>query len=282
MASVSELRPSPIAGTWYSNNPERLRREVEGFIEAAKLPVLGGEVVGIIAPHAGYRYSGRTAGYAFGAIRGLQPDVVVVVSPMHAYATTPVMTSAHRAYSTPLGSVEIDQKSLAALEPALKEMGGQKITAVANDHEHSLEIELPFLQCALQNDFNLLPLMLQSHDSQVGQILGRALAVVLKGRSALLVASTDLSHFYPKSEAEKLDREMLRQIADFNPEGILRAESMGTGFACGALPVAAVLWAAKKMGGTTVKVLYQSTSAEETGDTSSVVGYAAAAILKNA
>jgi MEMO1 family protein len=279
MPTLSDLRPSPIAGTWYPGSKERLAQTVDDFLAAAVLPELDGEVVGVIAPHAGHRYSGRTAGYAFRALQGLSFDLAAVVSPMHGYHPEPLITSAHRAYSTPLGAIPIDPKALDALDAALQD-AGLKLTRLAEDPEHSLEIELPFLQRALAGDFHLLPVMLRTHAPEVLETLGNALAAVMKDRKAVLVASTDLSHFFPETVANTLDQFMLDAVATGDPHQVLDAESGGKGQACGAAAVAAVLWAARALGTTSVKVLHHSTSADETGDRSQVVGYGAAVILK--
>lgn len=279
MTAVSEVRPSPIAGTWYAGDPERLARQVDASLDQAVLPPLPGAVIGVIAPHAGHRYSGQTAGHAFAALRGQSPEVVAVVSPMHAPAPGAALTSAHQAYATPLGKVRVDRDALATLDHLLS-AEGLDLTPVANDSEHSLEIELPFLQRALSGDWKLLPLMLRSQQPLVARRVGHALAQTLRGRSALLVASTDLSHFYPEEMARELDGEMLRCFAQFAPDEIFTAERTGKGFACGAPAVAAVLWAARELGADTVEILHYSTSGDQTGDRSSVVGYGAAAILK--
>jgi AmmeMemoRadiSam system protein B len=279
MATISEVRPSPIAGRWYEGNPQRLAQQVDQYIESAHLPNLNGEVVGLIAPHAGHIYSGPTAGYAFRCVRGLSFDLVVVVSPMHSYAQAGLLTTAHQAYQTPLGKIPVDRAALQSLANSLKEV---HLLEVANDREHSLEIELPFLQRALVGEFKLLPVMVHALDPIVSFALGQALAQILAGKRALLVGSTDLSHFYPLQIANQLDTEMLRQIESFSPEGMFAAEQGGTGFACGLGAVTSVLWAARLLGADQVKILHHSTSADETGDPGSVVGYGAAAILKSA
>jgi AmmeMemoRadiSam system protein B len=279
---VAEIRPSPIAGTWYSSDPQRLSRQVDAYLNQASLPPLEGEVVAVIAPHAGHRYSGRTAGYAFAAVRGLAPELVAVLSPYHDYAREPVLTTAHRAYATPLGVIPVVQDLLKTLDERLRLLGKSGLAALANDYEHSLEIELPFLQRALAGEFRLLPLMIRTHEAALLKAVGEILADLLKPFRFLLVASTDLSHFYPLHIAERLDKHMLQQFADFSPVGVLNAELEGTGFACGAPAVAAVLWAAKALGADRVQVLHHSTSADETGDESSVVGYGAAVVLKTA
>jgi AmmeMemoRadiSam system protein B len=280
MATTSDIRPSPIAGVWYTGDAVRLRQQMAAFLDQARLPELNGQVVAVIAPHAGHRYSGRTAGHAFAAIRGGSPEIVAVISPMHAPYPGSLLTTAHRAYATPLGPVWVDAPALAALEKALAE-GGSALTRVANDSEHSLEIELPFLQVALAGSFTLLPVMARSQSPQVARRLGHALAVTLQKRNALLVASTDLSHFYPEGTADQLDGEMLRRIQNFDPDSLFDAERTGQGYACGLAAVAAVLWASRELGADRVEVLHHSTSGDETGDTDSVVGYGAAVVLKS-
>jgi hypothetical protein len=281
MNAIPEVRPSPIAGTWYSADPDQLGQQIDEYLHAARLPELPGEVLALIAPHAGYRYSGRTAGYAYAAVAGQSRDLVVVVSPLHAAYPASLITTQHLAYRTPLGPVWIDQDALNSLEETLM-TDGMALTPVANDREHSLEIQLPFLQRALQADFQLLPLMIRSQSPLVSRRLGYALAKVLQGRNCLLVASTDLSHFYPEDLARDLDLEMLRRIRTFTPDDLFNAERTGKGFACGVSAVAAVLWAAREMGANMVEVLHHSTSADETGDRGSVVGYGAAVALKHA
>jgi len=281
MNEISEVRPSPIAGTWYSGDPDRLQEQVDGYLAAAQLPDLAGEVIAVIAPHAGLRYSGRTAGHAFAAVRGQQRNLVAVVSPMHAPSHGDLLTTAHRAYGTPLGAVPVDTTALARLDQLLTQ-DGLKLETLANDKEHSLEIELPFLQRALQADFHLLPVMVRSQAPLVARQLGRALAQVIQGYNGLLVASTDLSHFYPEAVAQVLDNEMLRRIERFTPDELFEAERSRVGFACGVAAAAAVLWAALELGANEVKIVHHSTSGEESGDFSSVVGYGAAVVIKHA
>jgi AmmeMemoRadiSam system protein B len=275
-----DTRPSPIAGRWYPGNSKRLASSVDGYINAAHVPEIDGEVVGIIVPHAGHTYSGPVAGHAFRAIRDLQADLVVVVSPMHQPYPQPLLTSGHQAYQTPLGTILIDQGAVTALSDALERELGYGLTPVRNDQEHSLEIELPFLQRVFTSDFHLLPVMVRDQEPQVVETLGKALAGVLVGRSALLVASSDLSHFYDQLQAEQLDGEMLSRMEEFDPLGVLQAEQEGKGFACGRNAIAAVLWAARELGADSVKVLHHATSGDVTGDYSGVVGYAAAIITR--
>ena len=204
MATIAPVRPSPLAGTWYEGNPKSLARAVDQYLDQAELPELPGDVVAVIAPHAGHYYSGPVAGYAFAAVRGATPDLVAVLSPMHQPYYEPLLTTAHSAYSTPLGQIPVDNETVALLDEHLKEILGQGLSRVAYDQEHSLEIELPFLQRALAGDFKLLPVMVRAQSPRVSQGLGAALVEVLRGRNALLVASTDLSHFYTQKRSRGL------------------------------------------------------------------------------
>jgi AmmeMemoRadiSam system protein B len=278
MAAISPARPSPIAGSWYPGDPVVLRNTVNSYMDAAEVKPLDGSLIGLVSPHAGYIYSGPTAGYAYRAIKGLSFDLVVVLSPLHAYRPEPFLTSAHESYETPLGNIEIDKSSLAELQTELERTAGFEITPIAYDREHSLEIQLPFLQCALSSPFHILPLMVREHREKPLKSFSQALARILEGKQVLLVVSTDLSHFFTEEEANRLDDHMLAQIQAFSPEGVLKAEEDGTGSACGNGAVAATLWTARELGAKKVSILHHSTSAQTTGDRSQVVGYGAAAI----
>ena len=280
MAPATDLRPSPIAGQWYSSDPGKLAQSIDGYITAAGESDVNGEILGIIVPHAGHRYSGPVAGYAFSLLRGLQPEIVAVVSPMHHLAAQPILTADHEGYLTPLGSIEIDRELVNRLDGIVKDELGYGITAVKNDPEHSLEIELPFLQRTLEPGYKLLPVMVRDPTVAVTKALGTALAKVLASCNSLLVASTDLSHFYSQSVAEVLDAEMLGRIGSFDPESVLQAEREGKGYACGRGAVATVLWAARGLGADEVKILKYATSGDITGDYSQVVGYASAVITR--
>ena len=280
MATIAPVRPSPIAGAWYEGNPKALAHIVDQYLDQAELPELPGDVVAVIAPHAGHKYSGPVAGYAFATVRAKSYDLVAVLSPMHQPYYEPLLTTAHAAYATPLGEVLVDKDLLADLDARLRLVLGNGLTPVAYDQEHSLEIELPFLQRALAGEFKLLPVMVRSQSASVSQKLGLALAETLSGKNALVVASTDLSHFYTQEEAVSLDTEMLRRVESFSPENVFSAEKEEQGFACGLGALTAVLWAAKALGADSVKVLRHATSGDVTGDFSSVVGYGAAVVLK--
>jgi hypothetical protein len=268
-------RPSPIAGTWYSTDPQQLETEIQAFINNAVLSddEFSGKLFGVVAPHAGYIYSGKTAGYAYRVVQGLQPDIVVVLSPFHQYHGADLITSVYDSYATPLGAVPVETEILTHLDESIP------VQQVEHDPEHSLEIQLPFLQCALDSEFSLLPLMVRTRERKKLKRIAEDLIELLQGRSFLMVASTDLSHYSALETAHQMDAEMLRRIKAMDAEGVLAAEGEGVASACGAASVALMLYAARMQKNPQAYILNYTTSADATGDTSSVVGYGAAAIF---
>jgi len=278
MKTISSVRPSPIAGSWYPGDKTTLQKTIRGYIDQAAPSTIEGRLHGLIVPHAGYFYSGATAGYAYRCVQGLSFDICVVLSPLHEYQPSDLLTSSHLAYATPLGEIPIATDLVDEIDRDLQTSAGLSLQRIANDAEHSLEIQLPFLQEALTDAFQLVPIMVRTHHSANLQAVARCIHKALVGKRALIIASTDLSHFYPQSTAIKLDRVMIGRFTAFDPAGVLQAEAHQEGFACGAGAVALALWTTRLMGATQVTLLHHSTSADASGDTSRVVGYAAAAI----
>lgn len=280
MQPVSELRPTAIAGTWYEDQPQRLAASVDAYLNQAKTEPIGGKIIGLIAPHAGHRYSGPVAGYAFSTVRALTPKLVAILAPMHHPYPYPLLTTSHAFYQTPLGDIPVARVVLDDLSACLEHQLGFGLTPVTNDPEHSLEIELPFLQRALSTPFSLIPIMLRQQDSHTARILGESLAEIIAEQDCLLVASTDLSHFHNQDAAEKLDLAMLQAAESFDPDIIFDVERQGKGEACGIGALAAMLWAAKALGGSSVKILHYATSGNINGDYERVVGYGAGVVVK--
>ncbi|MBP7690865.1 MAG: AmmeMemoRadiSam system protein B [Anaerolineales bacterium] len=278
-----DLRPSPIAGRWYPGDAASLARLVDDYLAQAPPPAAAARVVGVLAPHAGLLYSGPVAAHAFQWVRGQAFEVVVILSPSHFHADGPVLTSAHAAYTTPLGAVPVDQPLLAQirarLAAALNTPAAAALPALAYDREHAIEMELPFLQRVLAPGFQLAPLMLREQTAPVAAALGALLGELLAGRRALLVVSSDLSHYYPQAEAERLDQALLAPVAAFDPAAVLAVHAAGRGYACGAGALAAGLWAAGALGAHSARVVGYATSGAVSGDYAAVVGYAAAVFL---
>ncbi|MBN1967088.1 MAG: AmmeMemoRadiSam system protein B [Anaerolineae bacterium] len=274
--AYADVRPSPLAGRWYPADPAALRELLDDCLRQADEPATPGRIVGLLAPHAGLIYSGPVAAHAYARVRGLTPDVVAVLSPSHHPYPAPLLTTTHDAYQTPLGLVPVDRAAVAALGERVK------LWPVSRDQEHALEIELPFLQHVLPEPFKLLPVMMMDQSPEMAQRLALALADVLRGRDALLIASSDLSHFYPQRVAEVLDAALLARVAAFDPAGVFAVEQQGKGFACGRGAIAAVMHAARALGADTAEVIYHATSGDTSGDYTRVVGYGAGVFYAHA
>ncbi|MGD8552332.1 MAG: AmmeMemoRadiSam system protein B [Anaerolineales bacterium] len=277
----ADIRPSPIAGRWYSDQPQVLSESIEAWLQDAQIEPLDGQPVGVVVPHAGHRYSGPVAAHAFAYLKGLRPEIVAVISPLHSPYTAKIVATAHDAYRTPLGVVGVELDLLQQVEDELQEQADLQIARLRKDQEHSLEIELPFLQVVLGSSFKLLPIMLRDQSQSTARALAQALSKTLQAKDALLVASSDLSHFYPQEVAERLDGELLRRVEALDPQAVLDAETQGVGFACGRGAIAALLWTAQSMGADKAHIVGYATSGDVTLDFDSVVGYGAVVVTRS-
>lgn len=238
--------------------------------------------MGLIVPHAGYIYSGLTAAHAFKALRGRHFRRVIVLSPSHQPYRQPLLTSGHDAYATPLGLVPVDHTTLSKLNTLLDEEGGLELASVRRDQEHSLEIELPFLQTVLPQGFELIPLMMVEQSASLVRLLSTALFKLIRNfrpeETTLLVASSDLSHFYSERVANRLDGNLAQAVREFELEKFYKHKQLGEMEACGLAPMATVLQTSHLLGADQVTIADYRTSAAVTGDKSSVVGYLSAVI----
>ena len=281
MQRKASVRRSVIAGQWYPSQPERLRQTIDGFLGNVTPRPIDGQTassLGLIAPHAGYTYSGQTAAYAYRRVQGASYDVVAVISPLHRLPLGRFAIVSADAYETPLGLVNLDAESIAALSEKVQ------INRVGRDDEHSVEIQLPFLQIAL-GDFGLLPVMIGESSFEAGEQLGLALADVLKGKTALIVASTDLHHIPNYDEVVRRDQVVVDAIASFDMARIKEALSPWDCSVCGRVPIYAMLTAAKALGADRIEILHHTNSGDVTGVRAPgqyTVGYLAAAVYKDA
>jgi AmmeMemoRadiSam system protein B len=263
---------------WYPGRADRLMAMMDDMLEEVEAAGSGPaveDVRGLLAPHAGYRYSGPVAARAFEAVRGHAYDTVVVIGPLHRplpglSGATRALTTGHDAYETPLGLVPVDHETVAAIAAHLP------LQPVRGDPEHSVEIELPFLQHVLQPGFRLVPIMLLDQSKRLASELAEALAEALPGRRALLVASSDLSHFYPQPIANDLDSKMLGAVADLDGPRIVDLDEQGVAFACGHGAIATVIETLKLVSTPRATIVRYATSGDVTGDYAQVVGYGAA------
>ena len=214
---MSDIRPC-IGGQWYPNTKELIIQNLEIYLSNSDVEKPSGKLYGIIVPHAGHIYSGQVAAHAFKCIEGMDFDTVIVVSPSHFLADGNILSTSHDAYLTVMGAIEIDKAFLNEIDNRLRENFEEKLVYVSKDPEHAIEVELPFLQYVLKS-FLLVPIMIFNQSNEIASALGHSLAQVIADRNALLVASSDLSHFYPDRIARDFDHEKrfcLRKGGDIN------------------------------------------------------------------
>ena len=271
------IRPAAVAGTWYPGSAGALASEVDAYLGAATAGPAG-EVHAILSPHAGLLFSGPVAAHAYKAAGKGQYDVAVLVGPSHYVRFDGVSIWPEGAFATPLGPAPIDRQGAAAVArfPVVRHL------PAAHQREHSLEMQLPFLRRVLP-ELPIVPLLIGFQRRETIQALAEAIAGAFAGRRALLIASTDLSHFFDATTAASLDGRVQEAIAAFDPERLLvRFEEYPEGergryVACGGGAAIAVMMAARTLGARDARVLKYGHSGQISGDNSGVVGYLAAA-----
>jgi AmmeMemoRadiSam system protein B/AmmeMemoRadiSam system protein A len=274
---ANEYRNSIHAGTWFPGKETELRSQIESYLGSASGKV-NGEVVALIAPHAGYVYSGPVAAFAYLAVQGLEYDDVIVIGPSHhhGFAGASVDTMAGRV--TPLGKVDYD---LDLARRLMKSDPNIRYEPAAHEAEHSTEIQIPFLQTVLKK-FRLLEIVMGSQDYPVCRKLSEAIFGAIQGRKVLVVASSDLSHYHDQAQAESLDNRVVEAVGDFDPEMLSQRLASDSCEACGGGPIVTALLLAGKMGATRAQPMAYATSGNVTGDYGQVVGYLAAVVYRPA
>jgi AmmeMemoRadiSam system protein B len=270
------IRKSPIAGSWYPPTAATLGDAVDRHLAAASDrhdAAVAGPLVALAAPHAGLMYSGPVAAHAYALLRDQHFDVAILVGPAHFVGFDGVALVPDGSFETPLGFAMIDDRCAADLRQA-----SHVIRADPHPHgrEHSLEMQLPFLQ-RVAPETKIVPLLMGFQTEKTASVLGDALASVLAGRRALLVASTDLSHYHDAATAYRLDAVVLDCVRRFDPDALQDALDANPEHACGGGPLVAVMRAAKLAGARDGAVLAYADSGDVSGDKSAVVGYMAAA-----
>ena len=263
------IRPPAVAGMFYEARPDRLEKDVRSYLEASGGPEPR-EVFGAIVPHAGYVYSGPVAGAVYARVA--IPPVAVILCPNHTGRGSRASLEPSEAWRTPLGDVPVNRRlsrRLRELAPSLEP------DAAAHAREHSLEVQLPFLQ-ARRRDIEIVPICLGGNDLDLCREVGQALAAMRSEESEppLLLASSDMNHYEPRAIGLRKDERAIERIEALDPEGLFTTvQSEGISM-CGFLPATALLFAAVRAGITEARVVARRDSGDETGDTSSVVGYA--------
>jgi len=274
---MEEIREPAVAGMFYPERPDILSRDVKQYIENAKKEKIEGEIVAFVSPHAGYMYSGQVAAYSYKSIEGKTFDTVVLVAPSHRALFKGASLYDRGGFRTPLGIVPVDVELSKKMMERRKEI---QFLPGAHAEEHSLEVQIPFLQVVLKT-FKLVPIVMEPQWSwETCQYLATAITETVKGRNVLLIASSDLSHFHSYEKAVGLDKIVLNHIERFDPEGLNRDLREGRCEACGGGPIISIMLAAKALGANKGKVLKYLNSGDVTGDRSRVVGYAAGVFYK--
>ena len=269
------VREPQVAGMFYPASSNKLQKQITDFLSEVEYDNEICNVAGIIAPHAGYIYSGKTAAYAYKTIIDRSFDTVIVISPSHREYFKGVSIYSGDAYKTPLGEIaintELREKLISENELIFEGEEGHR-------EEHALEVQLPFLQVVL-SEFQLLPLVIGDQSREVVFELADILANLVNDK-ILLVASSDLSHFYTKSRAAALDSKVVAHINNFDFEKLQDELENRKCEACGGGRIVALLKGLSQKGYTKSKVVAHSDSGDISGNDSEVVGYLSAIVYK--
>jgi len=285
------VRQAVVAGRFYEGTEARLRAQIEGCyrhrLGPGTVPTEGvaeqglAEVVGVVSPHAGYPFSGAIAAWSVGElVRRGRPKTVVLLGPNHQGLGADIAVMTEGAWNTPLGTVSVDsdmaREIIRERKGVLKDVVQED--AVAHLHEHSLEVQLPFLQYSYADGFSIVPICMKAQTPELSMALGELLAPRVRSEDVVIVASSDLTHYQPQSLAERQDREILDAIARLDAAQVGQL-ALGRGYSmCGPGPVMALLQAAQDGRTGRARVLAYATSGDAIGDYGAVVGYGSALV----
>jgi len=270
---MRNIRPAQVAGYFYPADPAKLSKEINLMLDISEKQDKAENIFGIISPHAGYTYSGKTAGYSYNQLKGKNYKRVIIISPSHSEYFPGISIFNGDAYETPFGILEIDKDFSDQL------IGDGDFINWSNQghgREHALEVQLPFLQTVLK-DFKIVPVVMGNQDKFFVNELTKNLAKVVDDNT-LVVASCDLSHHHSKVEADRLDSIVAERISNFDFKNLQKDLDNHICEACGGGPVIAMMKAAALKQKNHSTVLHRSDSGDVTGDKKEVVGYLSAVI----
>jgi hypothetical protein len=271
-----DIRKSVIAGTWYPGDPSTLTGEIRSYLKKVPEQAVGGPVVGLVSPHAGYVYSGQIAAHGYRLLEGRRYHAVVVIGPSHRVLFRGASVWPSGGYETPLGVVPIDSELAGAILGADPVLNSDRKPHAA---EHSVEIQLPFLQVVL-GTFAFVPIVMGTQDYRTCEAVADAIFRAAEGKNVLVVGSSDLSHFHTYEQAKRLDQALVDLVQKRDYRGLSRELEDGSCEACGGGPVVTAMLYAEKAGARGVKVLQYANSGDVTGERRQVVGYLSAAFFK--
>jgi MEMO1 family protein len=279
----SKVRQPVVAGQFYPAQPGELARMLDQLLAKAEVPAISGRIVAVIAPHAGYIYSGGVAAQSYALLKGQKFERVVVIAPSHFESFPFASVYDGDAYATPLGVVPVDKDfaaRLAKLSPLLK-LSSRGHVPGSQQGEHALEVQLPFLQRVL-GEFKLVPIVMGEQNYQVERALGVSLAKMISGTDTLIVVSSDLSHYHTYDQASALDHKTLAAIERWDYLSLSDNFQAGIWEACGGGPIVAAMIAAERLGANEARILKYANTGDVTTDRSRVVGYGAVALIRSA
>lgn len=276
-SSGSPIRCSPIAGTWYPGHPEVLSRTIRELLHTPAPVQAVGELVALVSPHAGLRYSGPVAAAGYRLLEQYPFESAVLIGPSHYVPFDGASVYARGAFETPLGHVPVDEElaeTIQSREPQIH------FFVEAHDREHCLEMQLPFLQ-VLAPELSIVPIVMGDQRRANVEIVASAVGDAIAGTSkrVLLIASSDLSHYKSSLVASQMDGQVSRLVEQFEPDGLMDLLEANREHACGGGPIVAILKAARALGAKTASIMRYGDSGDVTGDKSEVVGYLSAAMF---
>jgi len=281
-----KVRSPAVAGSWYAGTSAGLRAQIEqcfthkfGPGKPSRVAEEGPRsLVGLVCPHAGYVYSGPVAAHAYYKLAADgKPDVIVIFSPNHTGRGSALAVMNEGAWRTPLGDVEIDAQTA---DQILRESRIIDVDDRAHAYEHSIELQLPFLQYLYGSAFKFVPICFLMQDLESSREVGEAVAKALSGKNALVIASTDMTHYEPQESAERKDKIAINAAIKMDEEQYYSAVESYAISTCGYGPTIAAITAAKALDAKKAQLLCYKTSGDITGDFSAVVGYASMAFIK--
>jgi AmmeMemoRadiSam system protein B len=270
---MNSVRQPAVAGLFYPSDSFKLRTEINNMLSGIESKPFTKKIVGIVSPHAGYIYSGQTAAYGFSLLKDKDYKKVIIISPSHREYFPGVSIYNGDAYKTPLGAVEVDKVL------AKRIVDGSKIVFFGiegHKQEHAVEVQIPFLQVVLKQ-FRIVPIVMGDQGKPYIDDLAQQVANAV-AEDTLIVASSDLSHFYSKDKASELDSLAAQDISDFNYDKFVSDLEKGKCEACGGGPIAVLMKAAAMLHKNKSMLLNRSDSGDVSGDNSEVVGYLSAVI----
>ena len=272
-----KIRTPAVAGTFYPEDEKGLKELIQNCLSVSDSRNFDTKLISLVSPHAGIVYSGQVAGYAYNLLKDREIENILILAPSHHEYFVGGTIYDGDAYATPLGEIPINSDISQKISESSQHI---QFSTIGHEKEHSLEVQLPFLQEVLNNDFNLIPLIIGNITLDIAEEIADSVASVILAaeEDILLIASTDLSHFHDQEKANVLDNRTAEYIESMSIDMLYNECDNGNCEACGINPLTVVMKASQILGASNVDILKYATSGDVSGDYTSVVGYLSAAI----